>query len=58
MQSKTDEILIQLNRLANDRSLTLQTRNKIRIAVQHIRELQFKLKDLKSETESRRLDTA
>ena len=58
MQSKTDEILIQLNRLANDRSLTLQTRNKIRIAVQHIRELQFKLKALKSETESRRLDTA
>ena len=43
MNSRSNEIIKQLNRLANDRGLSPHTRNKIRDAIRHIRELQLKL---------------
>lgn len=51
MLERTNEIIKQLNRLANDRSLAPQTRNKMREAAQHIRDLQFRLTELKREME-------
>ena len=39
MIERSDEIIKQLNRLANDRTLNLQTRNKVREASRHIQEL-------------------
>ena len=48
MNSRSDEIIRQLNRLANDRSLPLPARNRINDAVRHIRELQLKLARPKS----------
>ena len=52
MNSRSNEVIKQLNRLANDRSLPLQARNRINEAVRHIRELQHKL------TEAMRLSEA
>ena len=54
MKSRTDEVIKQLNRLVNDRSLATPTRNKIRDAVQHINKLQDEQTawTLESETES------
>lgn len=49
MNSRTNEIIKQLNRLANDRSLSLQVRNRVREAAQHIRELQLKLAEMMCE---------
>ena len=43
MNSRSNEVIRQLNRLANDRSLNMQSRQKILDAVRHIRELQLKL---------------
>ena len=40
MNDRGNEIIKQLNRLANDRSLPQQVRNKARDAVQYIKELQ------------------
>ncbi len=40
MTSRSDEIVRQLNRLANDRSLSHQARKIILDAVRHIREMQ------------------
>jgi len=45
MNNRSNEIIKQLNRLANDRSLPTQARNKINDAVRHIRELQLRLTD-------------
>ncbi len=46
MNNRSSEIIKQLNRLANDRSLPMQARNKINDAVRHIRELQHRLKEV------------
>ncbi|MDH3469595.1 MAG: hypothetical protein OES26_27545 [Gammaproteobacteria bacterium] len=43
MKDRSNEVIKQLNRLANDRSLPTQARNKINDAVRHIRELQLRL---------------
>ena len=43
MNDRSDEIIKQLNRLANDRSLASYVRNKLRVAINHVRELQSKL---------------
>ena len=40
MESRSEEIINQLNRLSNDRSLPPAVRNKIREAVDHIKKLQ------------------
>ena len=45
MNNRSSEIIKQLNRLANDRSLPMQARNKINDAVRHIRQLQHRLKE-------------
>lgn len=50
MNTNTDEIIKQLNRLANDRNLTPNARKQILDAVRHIREMQFKLSELERET--------
>ncbi len=39
MIDRSDEIIKQLNRIVNDRSISPPTRNKIREAVLHIRDL-------------------
>jgi len=41
--SRSNEIIKQLNRLANDRNIPHRARNNIRDAVQHIRELTLKV---------------
>ena len=43
MNDRSNEIIKQLNRLANERSLTPNVRNKIREAQHHIRDLSIKL---------------
>lgn len=43
MSNRSSEIIKQLNRLANDRSLPTPTRNRIRDAVRHISELALEL---------------
>ena len=45
MNDRSNEIIRQLNRLANERSLTLNARNKIREAQHHIQDLNIKLKE-------------
>ena len=45
MYNRSSEIIKQLNRLANDRSLPMQARNKINDAARHIRELQHRLQE-------------
>lgn len=45
MNDKSNEIIKQLNRLTNDRSLTVNVRNKIREAMRHIQDLDFKLEE-------------
>jgi hypothetical protein len=45
MNDRSNEIIKQLNRLANDRGLTLNVRNKIREALHHIQDLDFKLEE-------------
>lgn len=52
MNTKSNEIIKQLNRLVNDRSLPMQARNKINEAARHIRELQLKLAEAKSMSEA------
>jgi uncharacterized protein (UPF0147 family) len=49
MASRSNELIKQLNRLVNDRSLPLHTRNKIIDAIRHIKELQLKLIEVKSD---------
>ena len=46
MNNRSTEVIRQLNRLANDRSLPPLTRNKILDAIRHIKELQFKLMEV------------
>jgi len=41
--NRSDEVLKNLNRLTNDRSLSPQARNKILDAMRHIRELMTEL---------------
>ena len=43
MNDRGNEIIKHLNRLANDRSLPQQARNKARDAVQYIKELQHEV---------------
>ena len=45
MNSRSNEMIKHLNRLANDRSLPMHARNKISDAVRHIRDLQLKLSE-------------
>jgi uncharacterized protein (UPF0147 family) len=45
MNNRSSEIIKQLNRLANDRSLPMQARKRINDAARHIRELQNRLKE-------------
>ena len=51
MNERSNEIIKQLNRLVNDRSLAPHARNKIRDAIQHVRELQLKLSKIMREAE-------
>ena len=46
MMEKSNEIIKQLNRLANDRRLAPQVRNQVREAMQHIKDLGFMLKEI------------
>ncbi len=46
MNNRSIEVIRQLNRLANDRSLPPLTRNKILDAIRHIKELQLKLMEV------------
>jgi uncharacterized protein (UPF0147 family) len=46
MNNRSTEVIRQLNRLANDRSLPPLTRNKILDAIRHIKELQLKLMEV------------
>ena len=50
MNTNTDEIIKQLNRLANDRSLNPSARRQILDAVRHIRDMQLRLSELRRET--------
>ena len=52
VESKSHEIIKQLNRLINDRSLPMQARNKINAALQHIKELQLELETAQDMTEA------
>ena len=62
MIDRSNQIIKQLNRLANDRSLPPQARNKMHEAIQHIkdlhsgvqriRELYLKLKSVKTHQQS------
>lgn len=52
MNHRSDEVIKQLNRLANDRSLAPYVRNKLRDAINHVRELQFKLSALAGDAET------
>ena len=45
MNDRSNEIIKQLNRLTNDRGLTVKVRNKIREALHHIQDLDFKLEE-------------
>jgi hypothetical protein len=45
MNDRSSEIIMQLNRLSNERSLTQNVRNKIREAQHHIKDLSIKLKE-------------
>ena len=45
MNDRSNEIIKQLNRLANDRNLALNVRNKVRDALHHIQDLNLKLKE-------------
>ena len=45
MNDRSNEIIKQLNRLANERSLTPNVRNKIREAQHHIQDLGIKLEE-------------
>ena len=49
MNTRSNEIIKQLNRLANDRSLPPQARNKLRDVIQHVKELQLKLMEVTSD---------
>ncbi|MDH3633352.1 MAG: hypothetical protein OES20_01475 [Gammaproteobacteria bacterium] len=51
MNHRSDEIIKQLNRLANDRNQATYTRNKLRDAISHVRALQLKLSELKRDPE-------
>ena len=46
MNDRSNEIIKQLNRLANDRNLTPTVRNKLREAQHHIQDLDLKLEEL------------
>ncbi|MGB5328629.1 MAG: hypothetical protein WBO58_10430 [Gammaproteobacteria bacterium] len=52
MNNKSNEIIKQLNRLVNDRSLPMQARNRVNEAIRHIRELQLKLAEAKNMSEA------
>jgi hypothetical protein len=45
MNDRSNEIINQLNRLVNDRTLTLNVRNKIRETLHHIQDLDVKLEE-------------
>jgi len=45
MNDKSSELVKQLNRLLNDRSLAPSARNQVREAMLHIKDLDFKLKE-------------
>ena len=45
MNDRSNEIIKQLHRLANDRNLALNVRNKVRDALHHIQDLNLKLKE-------------
>ncbi len=46
MMDKSDEIIKQLNRLANDRRLAPNARDRVREAMQHIKDLGFRMKEI------------
>ena len=52
MKNRSEEIVKQLNRLANDRNLAPPARNKIRDAIQHIRDLHVRMIELQTEDET------
>ena len=52
VENRSHEIVKQLNRLANDRSLPMQARNKISQALQHVKELQLRLETAGKVTEA------
>ena len=52
MNNKSNEIIKQLNRLVNDRSLPMQARNRVNEAIRHIRELQLKLAEARNMSEA------
>ena len=57
MKSRSEEIVKQLNRLANDRGLAPIARNRIRDAVQHIKDLHRQMSDLILEIDEDRTET-
>lgn len=57
MKNRSEEIVKQLNRLANDRGLAPIVRNRIRDAVQHIKDLHQQMSDLILEIDADRTET-
>jgi len=49
VDSKTEEVIKQLNRLVNDRNIPHQARKIILVSVQHIRELALNVAKIKSD---------
>jgi len=43
---RSDEIIIQLNRIANDRNVDSRTRSRIRDAAQHIKDLHAAVRNI------------
>ena len=56
MSNRSSEIIKQLNRLANDRSLPTPTRNRIRDAVRHISEMAGELSKRAGKDSSTRIE--
>ncbi len=46
MNNRSDDVIKQLNRLASDRTIHLSGRNKIRAAIQHLRNLELQLEEV------------
>ena len=59
MKPGSDEVLKQLNRLVNDRNLSIAARNRVRDGVLCIKTMQLKLDDfLNEEAEFESVDSA
>ena len=56
MSNRSNEIVKQLNRLANDRNLPMNARKKINDAARHIRDLQSQLQEATTKGDTELVD--